>query len=110
MGSKEFVEAKGLCKAAIRGAEGSKDKEDKVMAAFKAWDKDGNDKISEAELTAVLESIGSKMKKGDIKKLLKAADHDKDGEISFSEMTGLIYRAPYLEKYMKEMKKLLEKH
>jgi len=109
-GSKDFLEAKIICKAAIKGADGAADKEDKVMAAFKSWDKDGNGKISKSEITELFTGLNEKISAKQVAQLVKAGDKDKDGELDFNEITAFLFQAPHLQKFFVELTKLLEKH
>lgn len=63
--------------------------EDKLTAAFKIFDKDGNGTISPAELKEVLSATGQISDEA-IEQILKQADENNDGEIEFSEFCALM--------------------
>ena len=63
--------------------------EDKLTAAFKLFDKDGNGTISPAELKEVLSATGQISDEA-IEEILKQADDNNDGEIEFNEFCNLI--------------------
>lgn len=88
-----------MCKQAITGAKGSKDKETRILDAFKAWDKDKNGVITKDELSVVLTSLGCSTKPEDLEVMLKEADLDSDGKINYEEMVQWLCRAPHLEQY-----------
>eukprot|EP00434_Breviolum_minutum_P026026 symbB.v1.2.023005.t1/scaffold2078.1/size90238/4 len=92
-------ETKKLCKQAITGSKDWKDKEEKILAAFKKWDKDGNGFISKEELKDVLNALGLPAKEEDVEVMLKDADLDNDGKIDYEEMVHWLCRAPHLEQY-----------
>ena len=70
---------------AISGSKDGKDKESKILAAFKAWDKDKNGFITKDELSVVLTSLGCSTKPEDLEAMLKEADLDSDGKINYEE-------------------------
>jgi len=92
-------ETKKLCKQAITGSKDYKDKEEKILAAFTKWDKDGNGFISKEELKDVLNALGFPAKEEDVEVMLKDADLDNDGKINYEEMVHWLCRAPHLEQY-----------
>jgi len=93
------AETKKMCKQAITGSKDWKDKEEKILQAFKTWDKDGNGFITKDELADVLSSLGCPTKSEDLDVMLKEADLDLDGKINYEEMTHWLCRAPHLEQY-----------
>jgi len=113
---KSMMEAKAICKAAIRGTDGVTDQEEQVFLIFKDWDVDGSGLLSTDELLGVFDDIGyfpstsDKERKKQIAKLLKDMDIDRDGSISFQELIGFIFQAPFLQEYLKYSKKVLMQH
>lgn len=63
--------------------------EEKLTAAFKLFDSDGNGTISKDELTQVL-STSHQIAPETIEEILKQADENDDGEIEFSEFCNLM--------------------
>jgi calcium-dependent protein kinase len=63
--------------------------EEKLQAAFKLFDTDGNGTISKEELTNVLSTSGQ-LTPETIEDILKQADENDDGEIEFSEFCNLM--------------------
>lgn len=63
--------------------------EEKLTAAFKLFDTDGNGTISPSELKNVLSSSG-KITDETIEEILKQADENNDGEIEFDEFCKLM--------------------
>mmetsp|Transcript_30111 Transcript_30111/g.65709 ORF Transcript_30111/g.65709 Transcript_30111/m.65709 type:complete len:409 (-) Transcript_30111:162-1388(-) len=96
--------SKVLCKEAIRGSENVEDIEDKMVATFKAWDKDGNGTISIAELEEVLTKLGANLSSEDINKLMAEGDTNKDGQLDFKEFVSWLFTAPQLDGYFKVLK------
>lgn len=65
--------------------------EDVCWAAFRVFDRDGNGKISQSELTKVLaDGAVAAVAKGDIADLLKDVDANGDGEIDFQEFMKMM--------------------
>lgn len=93
------AEMKKMCKKAISGSKDVKDKEDKIVEAFKAWDSDKNGVITKDELEAVLTSLACSTKPADLDAMLKEADLDADGKINYEEMVQWLCRAPHMEQY-----------
>jgi len=107
--AKGIAARKSMCKSAIAGAENVDDLEEKMHAAFKAWDTDKSGTISLKELSAAVEKLGLKMSKGDLDKLLKESDTNKDGMISYEEFVSWLYAAPHLPNYFKIQQKIQQK-
>lgn len=63
--------------------------EEKLTAAFKLFDSDGNGTISKDELTHVLSTSGQ-ITQDTIEEILKQADENDDGEINFDEFCNLM--------------------
>eukprot|EP00930_Biecheleria_cincta_P075368 TRINITY_DN6252_c0_g2_i1.p1 TRINITY_DN6252_c0_g2~~TRINITY_DN6252_c0_g2_i1.p1 ORF type:complete len:284 (-),score=69.97 TRINITY_DN6252_c0_g2_i1:112-963(-) len=87
---------KESCKRALLGAERGKDREDALLAQFKAWDKDGNGEIPVKELAALLTELNPSVKWS---KLLAHADIDQDGSIDFEELVSWTCSSPHLREY-----------
>lgn len=84
------------CKRALLGAERGNDREDALMAQFKAWDTDGNGKIPVKELARCLKELNPGVKWS---RLLDLADIDQDGSIDFDELVSWTCSSPHLSKY-----------
>lgn len=67
-------------------------KKDQVMAAFKAWDTDGNGTISEDELKGALTKLG--MNDEEVKTCFEQADLNKDGVVDYDEFITWVYDDP----------------
>jgi len=66
-------------------------KKERLVAAFKHFDRDGNGKISAKELKKVLGSGNKKFGNDSIwKQIIKEADEDGDGYITFTEFTKMM--------------------
>lgn len=61
-----------------------------IAEAFKVFDRNGDGKISVAELQHVLTSIGEKLTDDEVKQMIKEADTNNDGEIDIQEFTELL--------------------
>lgn len=66
------------------------DSEAEIAEAFKVFDRNGDGKISAAELRHVLTSIGEKLSDADVDQMIKEADTNNDGEIDIQEFTLLL--------------------
>lgn len=66
------------------------DSEAEIAEAFKVFDRNGDGKISAAELRHVLTSIGEKLSDADVDQMIKEADTNNDGEIDIQEFTQLL--------------------
>ena len=62
--------------------------EDEMMAAFRAFDDDGNGYISASELRQALLKLGERMSEAEIVDMIREADMDGDGLVNYS---GLYY-------------------
>src|SRR6202022_2200178 len=77
------------------------DSEEEIKEAFKVFDKNGDGKISAAELRHVMTSIGrriitaltvgEKLSDQEVDEMIKEADVDGDGEINYSVISLVIY-------------------
>ncbi|RCK56101.1 Vacuolar protein sorting-associated protein 13 [Candida viswanathii] len=61
------------------------DSEAEIAEAFKVFDRNGDGKISAAELRHVLTSIGEKLSDADVDQMIKEADTNNDGEIDIQD-------------------------
>lgn len=59
--------------------------EGRLEQAFKAFDKDGNGKITKQELTYILQGDNDLVNEEAIEKLVEECDVDNDGEIDIHE-------------------------
>lgn len=66
------------------------DSEAEIAEAFKVFDRNGDGKISAAELRHVLTSIGEKLSDYEVDKMIEEADTNNDGEIDIKEFTQLL--------------------
>jgi calmodulin len=66
------------------------DLEAEIAEAFKVFDRNGDGKISAAELRHVLTSIGEKLSDADVDQMIREADTNNDGEIDIVEFTQLL--------------------
>lgn len=66
------------------------DSEAEIAEAFKVFDRNGDGKISAAELRHVLTSIGEKLSDADVDQMIREADTNNDGEIDIQEFTLLL--------------------
>lgn len=66
------------------------DSEAEILEAFKVFDRNGDGKISAAELRHVLTSIGEKLSDADVDQMIREADVNNDGEIDIQEFTQLL--------------------
>ena len=58
--------------------------EEEMMAAFRAFDDDGNGYISAAELRQALLKLGERMSEAEIVDMIREADMDGDGLVNYS--------------------------
>mmetsp|Transcript_18132 Transcript_18132/g.42443 ORF Transcript_18132/g.42443 Transcript_18132/m.42443 type:complete len:177 (+) Transcript_18132:80-610(+) len=66
---------------------------DIVKATFRAWDKDGNGKLSKREFFGVMKGLNSKLSDAKIQLLYSAMDEDNDGRISYEEWINYMFKA-----------------
>lgn len=66
------------------------DSEAEIAEAFKVFDRNGDGKISAAELRHVLTSIGEKLSDADVDQMIREADVNNDGEIDIQEFAQLL--------------------
>lgn len=66
------------------------DSEAEIAEAFKVFDRNGDGKISAAELRHVLTLIGEKLSDADVDQMIREADTNNDGEIDIQEFTQLL--------------------
>eukprot|EP01116_Phalansterium_solitarium_P015545 TRINITY_DN343_c1_g1_i1.p1 TRINITY_DN343_c1_g1~~TRINITY_DN343_c1_g1_i1.p1 ORF type:complete len:166 (-),score=42.71 TRINITY_DN343_c1_g1_i1:581-1039(-) len=60
--------------------------------AFALFDKDGDDRVSIADLTKVMENLGLDSSEGKLKAMLEEADPQNDGSINFHSFLTLLAR------------------
>ncbi|CAE7599404.1 cal-1 [Symbiodinium sp. CCMP2456] len=66
---------------------------DIVKATFRAWDKDGNGKLSKREFWGVMKTLNCGMTDAKIQLLYSAMDADNDGKISYDEWINYMFKA-----------------
>ena len=63
-----------------------------LMAAFKVYDKNGDGKITAAEMQAALKELGDKIPAETAAKMMKDADANGDGVIDYSEFCKMMQK------------------
>ncbi|BHF68420.1 hypothetical protein AAHC03_013176 [Spirometra sp. Aus1] len=61
-----------------------------VLAMFKELDTDGSNKVSVAELGAMLKEMGSHLDQKAVERLVKRFDANGDGELSLEELNAML--------------------
>ena len=61
-----------------------------LIQAFKMFDRDGDNSISNAEFKTVMGSMVEKTQESEIQKMFDQADQDGDGSINFDEFANLL--------------------
>ncbi|BHF68419.1 hypothetical protein SprV_0301145300 [Sparganum proliferum] len=61
-----------------------------VISMFKELDTDGSNKVSAAELAAMLREVGSKLDSKAVERLVKKFDANGDGELSLEELNVMM--------------------
>ena len=64
--------------------------EDKVINAFRVFDKEGNGLIATAELKHIMMTIGDKMTEAEADEMIHEADIDDDGVINYEEFVRMM--------------------
>ncbi|XP_054273728.1 calmodulin-like [Macrosteles quadrilineatus] len=70
----------------VKPHEVSKEEEEKALEAMAIVDKDGDGKISVAELQLLMKKIGKEVSHDEAAKMLKKADIDGNGSVNVSEL------------------------
>ena len=86
----ESIELEEFIQMMQKKSKQEKDGKDELKEAFKAFDKNGDGKISHSELKIVMHSLGNDMDDSDIDQMIQAADQDGDHEISFEEFKAMM--------------------
>lgn len=66
------------------------DSEEEIREAFRVFDRDGNGRISTAELRHVMTSIGEKLSEDEVKELIKEADPNGSGLVDYNEFVNVM--------------------
>ncbi len=66
------------------------DSEAKVREAFREFDKDGNGRISAAELRHVMTNLGRKLTDEEVDEMIREADIDGDGQVNYEEFITMM--------------------
>merc|ERR1712174_176935 len=66
------------------------DSEEKMLEAFKVFDKDGNGLISAAELRHIMTNLGEKLTDEEVDEMIGEADIDGDGQINYEEFVKMM--------------------
>jgi calmodulin len=85
-GNIDFKEFLGLMARKIRDT----DTEEELMEAFKVFDKDGNNFITNAELKHVMFALGEKVTDEEVDEMIREADTNNDGCINYDEFVRMV--------------------
>jgi calmodulin len=66
------------------------DTEEDIKAAFRVFDKDGDGKITTAELTHIMKNLGEPLTQEEVDEMIAQADTNKDGIIDYAEFVHLM--------------------
>jgi calmodulin len=66
------------------------DTEEDIKAAFRVFDKDGDGKITTAELTHIMNNLGEPLTQEEVDEMIAQADTNKDGIIDYAEFVHLM--------------------
>jgi calmodulin len=66
------------------------DTEEDIKAAFRVFDKDGDGKITTAELTHIMKNLGEPLTQEEVDEMIAQADTNKDGIIDYGEFVHLM--------------------
>jgi len=69
---------------------GKTDTMEEIRMAFRAFDTDGDGKISKEEFRICMLNFGERFGDDEINDMVKEADNDKDGSIDFDEFVKMI--------------------
>lgn len=61
-----------------------------LLQCFQAFDKNGDNRISQQELAEVMISLGERLSSHDLQAMMKEADINRDGYIDFEEFKQLL--------------------
>ncbi len=64
--------------------------EEKLVEAFKVFDRDGNDLVSAAELRTLMTNLGGKLTDEEVDEMIRDADVDGDGHINYDEFVRMM--------------------
>ncbi|XP_053384693.1 uncharacterized protein LOC123536689 [Mercenaria mercenaria] len=64
--------------------------EAEMIEAFKVFDRDGNGKISAAELRHVMTNLGEKLTDDEVREMIREGDADGDGQIDYEEFAKMM--------------------
>lgn len=59
-------------------------------STFQVFDKDGDGKISMAELKTVMANLGENLTNDEIEEMIREADADGDGEVDYEEFVKMM--------------------
>ena len=66
------------------------DTEEEIIDAFRVFDKDGDGKITAAELTHIMKNLGEPLSQEECDEMIAQTDTNKDGIIDYAEFVHLM--------------------